>query len=186
MPLFQGMDSHILLVPISTVDANLIASLVASLRRDLGIPVSVEEKQTIDPSSAFDAYRNQYNSTVLISALQNRFTRRAGKILGVTGIDLFVPVLTFVFGEAQLDGQVAVVSSHRLEDSFYGLASDRELTEKRLLKESIHELGHAFGLVHCSDYLCVMHSSTGVDEIDVKTEHFCVSCRLQLSAAINR
>ena len=170
----------ILLVPIPSFDITLLASLTEPLHNAFGISVSVGNDRHIDPSSAFDVYRNQYNSTVLIASLQNRFVDFNGKILGLTNVDLFVPVLTYVFGEAQLDGSIAVVSSRRLDDSFYGLTSDRKLHELRLLKEAVHELGHAFGLVHCSDYLCVMHSSTGVEEIDIKTEHFCSRCRQQL------
>lgn len=79
-----------------------------------------------------------------------------------------------------MDGKVAVVSYNRLREEFYGFQPDGALLQTRLLKESIHELGHTFGLIHCSDYLCVMHSSTGVEEIDVKTERLCESCRSKL------
>ena len=47
------------------------------------------------------------------------------RVLGVTACDLFVPVLTFVFGEAQLDGNCAVVSTARLQEEFYGLPRAR-------------------------------------------------------------
>jgi archaemetzincin len=43
------------------------------------------------------------------------------RVLGVTDCELFVPVLTFVFGEVQLDGNCAVVSMAHLGDEFYGL-----------------------------------------------------------------
>ncbi|HQT91630.1 MAG TPA: hypothetical protein PL001_06335 [Candidatus Kryptobacter bacterium] len=105
-------------------------------------------------------------------------------MLGVTSGDLFVPVLTYVFGEAQLDGKVAVVSSYRLRDEYYGLAPDAGLLHHRLVKESVHELGHAFGLLHCHNYLCVMHSSTGVEEIDIKTERLCTECRGKIGIVV--
>jgi archaemetzincin len=98
------------------------------------------------------------------------------KILGVTGIDLFVPVLTYVFGEAQLDGRAAVVSSFRLDDRLYGLSPNPALLRERLVKETLHELGHTFGLLHCRDFECVMHSSTSVEEIDLKPAHLCGKC----------
>ncbi|MBI4429387.1 MAG: hypothetical protein HY562_09750, partial [Ignavibacteriales bacterium] len=104
----------------------------------------------------------------------------SSKILCITALDLFVPVLTFVFGEAQLDGSAAIVSSHRLDESFYGLPKNQEILEHRLLKEAVHELGHTYGLVHCHDYECVMHSSTSVEEIDVKGTTFCTRCNQQL------
>jgi archaemetzincin len=136
----------------------------------------VDPRETIDPSFAFDIYRNQYNSTALISAFVQRFPGIQRKILGVTSVDFFVPVLTYVFGEAQLDGPVAVVSSHRLDDTLYGLPANPELITERLLKEAVHELGHTFGLIHCHDYRCVMHTSTAAEDIDIKSERFCQSC----------
>jgi archaemetzincin len=96
--------------------------------------------------------------------------------LGVTDLDLYIPVLTFVFGEAQLAGGRAVVSTLRLRQEFYGLPADPELLGERLLKEALHELGHTYGLRHCPDYTCVMSSSNGVERIDLKSAEFCPTC----------
>jgi archaemetzincin len=41
----------------------------------------------------------------------------------------------------------------------------------------VHELGHAFGLVHCRDQRCVMRASTYVEEVDLKDAGFCDACR---------
>jgi archaemetzincin len=85
-------------------------------------------------------------------------------------------VLTFVFGQSQLDGSGAVVSIHRLRPEYYGLPRDEGLTVERAIKEAVHELGHAFGLVHCPDYTCVMHASTYVEEVDLKGSGYCDAC----------
>ena len=174
--------SSILIVAISPVDRTLLHPLVKPLAADFTCRVEVTHSAPLDGSFAFNLSRNQYSSTSLITSLLEKFEDFDGRILGVTSGDLFVPVLTYVFGEAQLDGKVAVVSSHRLREEFYGLASDANLLNLRLVKESIHELGHVFGLLHCSNYLCVMHSSTGVEEIDVKTDRFCSSCFARLNS----
>ncbi len=173
-------DPSILIVAINPVDRSLLTSLVRPLAETFSIGVEVAQAIPLDGSFALNVSRNQYGSTPLISALLEKFEDFRGKILGVTSVDLFVPVLTYVFGEAQLDGKVAVVSSHRLRDEYYGLGPNRELLQLRLLKESVHELGHAFGLLHCNNYLCVMHSSTGVEEIDLKTERLCAECKARL------
>ena len=131
---------------------------------------------------AFDASRDQYSSRALLSALLQRREDGIERILGVTALDLFVPILTFVFGEAQLDGTAAVVSTCRLATDFYGLPEDAELLQERLEKEAIHELGHTYGLVHCRDSLCVMRSSTYVEEIDLKRGTFCSDCGRALLA----
>jgi archaemetzincin len=99
------------------------------------------------------------------------------RVLGVTACDLFVPVLTFVFGEAQLDGNCAVVSTARLHEDFYGMPARTDLLRERLVKEAAHELGHTFGLRHCADWRCVMASSHAVERLDVKTAEFCGACR---------
>jgi archaemetzincin len=94
----------------------------------------------------------------------------------VTDVDLYIPVLTFVFGEAQLGGRCALVSLHRLHEEFYGLPPSPELLRHRLVKESVHELGHVLGLRHCPDWRCVMASTHDVERIDLKGEEYCPSC----------
>ena len=105
-------------------------------------------------------------------------------------VDLFIPILTFVFGEAQLQGIGSVVSTHRLHNRFYGLPEDRELTTDRLLKEAVHELGHTYGLIHCSQQRCVMNASTYVENIDQKPAELCPVCQKGIQAssspAVNR
>ena len=103
-------------------------------------------------------------------------SKKSIRILGLTDADLFIPILTFVFGEAQLKGRAAVVSTARLG----GPPAAR--LPLRLETEAVHELGHTFGLLHSSDDGCVMHASTYVEEIDLKSDSFCLSCRPALGA----
>jgi archaemetzincin len=130
-----------------------------------------------DPQMAYEAFRNQYNSTEILSMMLNELPSPDAKMLGVTDLDLFIPVLSYVFGEAQLNGNAAVVSSHRLRPEYYGLASDRTVFRKRLIKESVHECGHLFGLLHCPVHHCVMRTSTYAEHIDTKTDRLCSLCR---------
>ncbi len=138
------------------------------------------------PEVAFarDRHRNQYHSTAILQAMQP-LVEPGARLLAVTSLDLFVPVLTFVFGEAQLTGSCAVVSLHRLREEFYGLPTREELMRERLVKEAVHELGHTFGLRHCDDWQCVMTSSHAVERLDVKTADFCFSCgRVAVQASV--
>lgn len=130
---------------------------------------------------ALDAARNQYLSTSVLSKLLEVRTEGATKTLAITDVDLFIPILTYVFGEAQLGGSVAVVSVHRLRPSFYGLRDDAILLRERLVKEAVHELGHTFGLLHCPDQTCVITSSTYAENIDHKTTQFCSRCQILLN-----
>jgi archaemetzincin len=108
--------------------------------------------------------------------LLQRCPEDASKLLAVTERDLFIPVLTFVFGQAQLGGRVGVVSFARLRQEFYGLAPNREVFLERAHKEALHETGHLFGLVHCADRRCAMSLATTVRQIDGKQDAFCAAC----------
>lgn len=154
---------------------DLLPDLAGSLEHVFGLAVE-RHPPGFDPEIAFDPSRGQYNSRVLLGHLLDEDTS-AERILGVTAVDLFIPVLTYVFGEAQLDGRAALVSTHRLDPTVYGLPENRKLLTERLHKEAIHELGHTYNLLHCEDTLCVMRSSTYVEEIDTKSYRFCQRCR---------
>ncbi len=130
----------------------------------------------LDLQKAFDLSRNQTNSTALLVQVLSRANNGPAKRIAIVDVDLFIPVLTFVFGEAQLSGTAAVVSTHRLDNRFYGLPRDPALLIQRLEKEIVHELGHTFGLYHCHQFECVMRSSTYVEEIDMKRVLPCPSC----------
>jgi len=120
--------------------------------------------------------REQYHATLLLAEMLRRRPAGTGHIVGITEVDLFIPVLTFVFGQAQLGGPGAVVSVMRLHADYYGLPEDDGLLLDRAVKEVVHELGHGFGLVHCPDYSCVMSSSTYVEDVDLKQESYCLDC----------
>ena len=133
----------------------------------------------LDLNRFFDPVRSQYNANAMIQQLLQA-TEADGKIVGITELDLFIPVLSYIFGQAYLGGSVALVSSHRLENSRYGLVDDPALLYSRLLKCSIHELGHTFGLKHCLHPGCVMVSTTYVEEMDQKSDQFCHDCKIEL------
>jgi archaemetzincin len=128
------------------------------------------------PDDAYDPRRKQWSSTRIISWLAR--SGPEGKVLGVTDVDLFIPILTFVFGEAQVGGRAAVVSTARLAEP--GLPDDRIVLE-RLSKESVHEVGHVLGLLHCETPGCVMGRSASVRDVDGKRGEPCAACRARLA-----
>ncbi len=173
----------IYVVPIHRPRTTNLEFLAEAIAAHFHIPATVLNV-TIDLERAYDRYRNQYHSTDFLSQLLDARPDDGVRILGVTDLDLFIPILTYVFGEAQLDGHAAVISCHRLRNELYGLPADNKLLQSRLLKEAIHELGHTFGLVHCDEPTCVMRVSTYVEEIDFKSPDFCASCQAQVDRAV--
>jgi len=171
----------ILLVPLGGA-AETAIDLAPQLVAAFGVVCQVSERR-LDPAFAFDAVRGQYRSDLLLHSLAGAFPH-AWRVLGVATVDLFVPVLTFVFGEAELGGRNAVVSAYRLREEVYGLPPDEPLSLQRLLKEAAHELGHTFALRHCDDWTCVMRSSQAVEQLDLKTAQFCERCRMRLHPAM--
>lgn len=133
------------------------------------------------PDSAFDGKRKQYQSVEIMKLVAQNAPQDASRILGVTDVDLSIPMLSFLFGQAQLDGTVAVVSLSRLRQEFYGLPASDDLLRERLTKEVLHEMGHTFGLVHCSEQKCAMSLSTHIAMVDTKSEQYCSRCGLQIA-----
>jgi len=163
------------------VPADLLAGLAVRVAETFRMECRVRPER-LNVAFARDRQRNQYYSTAILQAMQP-FVETGARLLAVASVDLYVPVLTFVFGEAQLNGSCAVVSLHRLREEFYGLPAQDDLLCERLVKEAVHELGHTFGLRHCDDWRCVMTSSHAVERLDVKGAEFCHACGQAVAVA---
>jgi archaemetzincin len=162
------------IVPIGAVDRPLLDSVTFALMDAFQVPCSVSPA-AIDPNFALHPERGQVHSSMLIEELAA--LGWPVRTLGVTAADLYIPILTFVFGEAHLDGHCAVVSYRRLTQEFYGLPPDPVMTAQRLMKEAVHEVGHTYGLTHCDDYECVMAAAHSVEWLDLRGDTFCDDCR---------
>ena len=137
-------------------------------------PVEIESGSS-DLAQAYNPERKQYFSSKLLAFLEK--VEREERVVGIADVDLYVPRLNFVFGEADIVSGKAIVSLFRLRQEYYGLAPDEALFLQRANKEIVHELGHTFGLGHCSNNKCVMHFSNSLADTDLKQVHFCDKCR---------
>jgi len=170
-------QGSIYLVPLGEVHDDYLQILAESIEEQFGLPVTITPNLA-PPLYALDPVRQQYNSNMILKRLLDESSPEAIKILGITDVDLFNPIFSFVFGEAQFKGKCAVVSSYRLRGNpEHVLPPGCPPLLNRLEKEAIHELGHTFGLRHCSDPDCVMKYSVGLACADRKFSFFCPACR---------
>ncbi len=129
-----------------------------------------------EPEGAYSEKRGQWSSAEFLRALLGERPPQAARLLGITERDLFVPVLSFVYGQAQLEGPVAVVSLARLRPEFHGLRGDEPTLARRAATEAVHEIGHTYGLVHCPNRRCPMSLSIDLGELDKKAAEPCLAC----------
>ncbi|MCP3899459.1 MAG: archaemetzincin family Zn-dependent metalloprotease [Desulfobacteraceae bacterium] len=128
---------------------------------------------------AFDKDRDQYSSSKILDLLDKKAPDDCVKVVAITEKDLFIPILTYVYGEARLNGRPCIVSIDRLVTGL-----ELEVVSKgykRIVKEAIHELGHTFNLRHCKDPICLMHYCRNLEDVDRKSNHYCRYCNILLS-----
>jgi archaemetzincin len=159
--------------------SDFLEKISAAVQYEFQCEVAVKEMH-IDLSEFFDNARRQYNGDKLLKAVDQRESSDMGKTIGLFNVDLFIPILTYIFGQAQLGGRTGIASLYRLSNEPYGILGNDDYLLERFKKEVIHELGHLFGLVHCHTPTCVMRSSTYVEDIDQKDAQLCVKCRAQI------
>ena len=169
----------IALVPVGVVREESLTVLKERLPEKFSGTTCRIAKMGIDLEGSYNPHSDQYYATRILAALEKHAESvEEERVLGVTDLDLYVPNMNFVFGEARLPGRVAVISTHRLrENTPYG--SER-LFPERVIKEAVHELGHTLGLGHCKVVSCVMCFSNSLADTDRKGQDYCESCLRKL------
>jgi archaemetzincin len=171
--------NELCLVPIGSLPAEALDWIESATAEWVPLPIRRLPRIEI-PENAFDVSRGQYQSVEIMKMLAQIAPSDALRVLGVTNVDLAIPMLSFLFGQAQFEGHIAVVSLCRLHQEFYGLPARENLLRERTVKEVLHELGHTFGLVHCSDPSCAMSLATHIELVDSKSEKYCARCGAHL------
>ena len=176
---------HITLISFGYFDAEFLRNVAEAVKNEFLLEVNIKEGH-LDLSEYYDPTRRQYNGVKLIHEVETAFSSDSSKTLGLFSVDLFIPILTYIFGQAFLNGRSGIASNYRLSNERYGILADDKRILERFIKEVIHELGHTFGLIHCHNPTCVMRSSTYVEDIDQKSTHLCLNCRNELNMMLEQ
>jgi len=174
----------IAIVPIGSFDLDLIESIIGEIERIFGYACEIAPLLN-DLSFALDHNRKQYHSTPILGKLAAKLPSATLKILALCHVDLFIPILTHVYGEAQLGGHACIISTYRLNEGNPHL-NLREPYLGRIVKEAIHELGHTFTLRHCKDPACLMHYCRDENDVDRKTDELCRYCNVLLGDELKK
>ena len=171
----------ITLVFFGNFDSVFIEKIAANIHEKFLVEVTIKEGH-LDLSDFYDAARLQYNANMILEQINLNFATDNSKTIGLFNVDLFIPIFTYIFGQAYLNGQTGIASCFRLYNERYGIESDENIVLERFCKGIIHELGHTFGLVHCFIPDCVMRAGTYVEDIDQKGNGFCPTCISKLKS----
>jgi len=175
---------RIALCTVGDIDSLLIEAVSEEVENVFGI--SADPLSLLDSLAfAYDPKRDQYHSTVILEKLSASVPDTFLKVLAIVQVDLFIPILTYVYGEALLGGKSCIVSTCRLKAGPY-FAENPQVFQDRVVKEAIHELGHTFDLRHCRDQSCIMHYCRTLEDVDAKSEHLCRYCSVMLSDALKK
>ena len=172
-------EQRILLISYANFEKDFLEKIAEEVTREFLFPVSIEESH-IDLNEFYDPMRRQYDGNRILMEIDLISSPQYIKKVGLFRIDLFIPILTYIFGQATLNGSSGIASLYRLRNEQYGMEKDENLLFDRFEKVIIHELGHTFGLIHCHNPTCVMRSSTYVEDIDQKNNKLCNACRSKI------
>jgi archaemetzincin len=139
-----------------------------------------------NPDYALNGKRLQYDAGTILMNLESSCLNNYEKVIGVFDVDLFVPIFSYVFGEAKQGGKYALVSLFRLKNNPDGSITPSSIFYERAAKVALHELGHLYNLFHCEDKRCLMHFSGGLEDLDETPLYFCRYCSAFFKDALLR
>lgn len=153
--------------------------VAANLQTLLDLPVEILDPAVM-PQQCFLTRRQQYDAGLIVKHLAQLPLSSHLRILGLTVFDLCLPILTYVYGEAEVGGRAAVISNFRLRQNEDGSTTAPEIYFERLAKVAVHEVAHTLALHHCDGAKCLMHFAARLKHLDQIPLLFCDHCEFAL------
>jgi archaemetzincin len=179
------MEEKIVIILLFEIEGKFLNELMNHLNKVFNLKIEFLPME-VNLNFAFDKRRGQYLASLILEKLREFKKGKLEKWLAVCDVDLFDEGLNFVFGEADFEEEISIISLSRLKQSFYGLPEDENLFLERIEKEATHELGHLFHLRHCQNPNCVMYFSNSILDTDKKSKFFCEKCQKTLQSYLGK
>ncbi len=158
--------------------------IAANLQALLEATVEMLPPMTI-PEEAFQHHRAQYDAGLVLNYLARFSFPHHSRILAITDVDLCTPILTFVYGQAELGLRLAIISDFRLKYMQDGGMAAEGTYFERLAKVALHEIAHTFSLYHCETPKCLMRSIHDLGHLDELDVFFCERCLFALRQSLS-
>lgn len=163
---------RLLFVPVGAFPEDWLADLVARYDRTLGLRVEVMPPIPIDPSIV-DPERRQLIAEKVVLLIKDVNPTVADdprvSIVGLTTHDMFIQAFSwrFAFGYRE-DDRIAVVSSARMDPTFFDQPANQALLEARFRKILAKNIGHVYYRRPLSrDRRSIMYGHImGLDDLD--------------------
>lgn len=150
------------------------AQMLADALKETYPSVSIQKEPLVLPKEHYNRERKRYSGTGLLKDLSK--LRKGNVVLGLTDEIIFkaneLSPTYGIFGVSPVGAYVAVISSTR--------PSGKQHTNDHLVKLMMHELGHSFGLNHCSNQHCFMVDAEHGNKFS-QTPSFCNECKTFLN-----
>ena len=150
------------------------AQMLADALKETYPSVSIQKEPLVLPKEYYNKERNRYSGTGLLKDLSK--LRKGNVVLGLTDEIIFkaneLSPTYGIFGVSPVGAYVAVISSTR--------PSGKQHSNDHLVKLMMHELGHSFGLNHCSNQHCFMVDAEHGNKFS-QTPSFCNDCKAFLN-----
>lgn len=175
-------NQTIALVFFHNADPSLQELLAREIKAFYKCKVEIQKPVAL-PQTAFYAPRKRYKADRLIAYLKTIKAGNYDKLVGFTNQDISTSKGNLpdwgIFGLAYRPGPSCIISSYRLKRNTKTTA----VISQRVIKVTLHELGHTFGVPHCTfkDDRCLMNDAEGtLTAVDKEDKYMCKGCRALL------
>ncbi|MCA9549452.1 MAG: archaemetzincin family Zn-dependent metalloprotease [Myxococcales bacterium] len=175
----RGLSAPVMIIPVGKIEDSILERIRPHLEEVYRRPTTLHKPLPV-PKYAYNPTRGQYHSAAILKRVEALYDDAWDCAIGITDVDLFVPEVPFIFGEADRSTRSAIISLTRLRPEAGPTDNRSEHLLKRLISESIHQLGLIRGLAHCPNNRCVMFYAATNQEIDKRGATMCANCRKRL------